>query len=393
MDDLVVTDTPVPAGKRTARSSLPIRICFRNTPYSTDTILENEYLRAVVDQDSGYLISLFDKQSGVELLAAPACVPVVVADPSDTWSHGVASFRNEVARFAAGGKVQVVEQGPVRKVIRATCRLGDSIVEQTFSLRTGARQIEVAVRVVWHEQWQMLKLAFPLALVQSVPTSESPYGQTVRASNGEEEPTQQWVDVTGTAKNGKPAGVALLNDAKYGYDVLETTGAKGATGQMTELRLSVLRSPAFAFHEPRRVEPSVEYSFIDQGEQRFRYALLVHGGVLAEAEVSRRAFELNAPVVSRIESAHAGSLLSEQGFLEVESGSVLVGAVKVTEDGDDVIVRLVETAGVATVATLRLFAFGPAAKRVDVSLQAHEIKSLRIAGEQVTEVNLLEQPS
>ena len=35
MDDLGVTDTPVLAGKRTARSSLPIRICFRNTPYST----------------------------------------------------------------------------------------------------------------------------------------------------------------------------------------------------------------------------------------------------------------------------------------------------------------------------------------------------------------------
>ena len=50
---------------------------------------------------------------------------------------------------------------------------------------------------------------------------------------------QRWMDVTGDT-DGARYGVALLSDCKYGGDVLGS-----------EMRLTLLRSPVYAFHQPR----------------------------------------------------------------------------------------------------------------------------------------------
>jgi alpha-mannosidase len=49
-------------------------------------------------------------------------------------------------------------------------------------------EIEVSVTVDWHEQQKMLKLRFPLNIIQMKATYEIPYGHIERMTNGEEEP-------------------------------------------------------------------------------------------------------------------------------------------------------------------------------------------------------------
>ena len=72
----------------------------------------------------------------------------------------------------------------------------------------------------WHEQHKLLKLRFPVNLNHMRATYEIPYGQIERAANGEEEPGQSWVDLSGTPRDsGVMYGVSLLNDGKYSYDV------------------------------------------------------------------------------------------------------------------------------------------------------------------------------
>src|SRR5690606_26300262 len=63
--------------------------------------LENERLRLEFDAATGFLVSLFDKDAGVEALAGPAARPVVIADPSDTWGHNVFRFDEVAGEFAA----------------------------------------------------------------------------------------------------------------------------------------------------------------------------------------------------------------------------------------------------------------------------------------------------
>ena len=376
---------------------------------ASPTVLENGHLKVVVDPATGWITSLFDKAVGAEALSGPAAVPIVIDDPSDTWSHGVPSFRDEIGRFASSGDVRVAERGPVRSVVRARMEWGRSTVEQDFILGADARQLEVRVRVDWHEQWRTLKLAFPLAVEQARATYEAPYGHTVRPTNGEEEPGQQWVDVSGLTAGERPlpAGVSLLNDSKYGFDVLGAPPADDPiqgrqVGRGTELRMTALRSPAYAFHDPRKVEPDVTYEFVDQGKQEFRYALVPHSGTWAEAEVPRRAWELNVPVLSRLERSHAGDQGTRWGFLEVEPATVIATALKEAEDGGGIVVRLLETAGQPVEALLKLAGY-TLDEPIVVSLRASEVKTLLIADvgparadvvtarERVTEVDLLER--
>jgi alpha-mannosidase len=340
--------------------------------------LANEYLVARFDPKTGWLISLVDRGSGVDLLAGPAAVPVVLDDPSDTWSHGVAGYHEEIGRFAANGDIALIERGPLRSAVRVCARWGASEVEQVFSLAAGARQVEVSVRVDWRERWRALKLAFPFALREAVATAEVPYGSISRPTGGHEESMQRWLDVTGTDLRGAAFGVSLLNDGKYAYDVL------GA-----EARLTVLRSPAYAFHRPREVEPGVEYEFVDQGEQRFRYAIRPHRGALADAAIPRAAWALNEPIIVHREAAHPGEAPAPRGFLEVSPASVLASVVKRAESGGGFVLRLVETSGRPTTAQFAFAGWGPDSQ-IAVALGPHEVKSLRWS-DAFEEIDLLEE--
>ena len=54
---------------------------------------------------------------------------------------------------------------------------------------------------------------------EATATFSVPYGRLERPNAGSEEVGQAWVDVSGVLAGGAPAGWALLNDGKYGYDV------------------------------------------------------------------------------------------------------------------------------------------------------------------------------
>jgi len=344
--------------------------------------MENELLRVAVDGQSGRLASVFDKANGVEVLSQPAADFLVLTDRSDTWSHGVPAFRDVVGRFS-GAQVSVAEAGPVRAVLRIESAYGQSSLRQDLILWKGSGLVEGRVQLDWHEQHAMVKLAFPLHLDQATVTYETPYATIERAANGDEEPGQQWVDVSGVAAGtSRPYGVALLNTCKYGFDVLGT-----------EARISVLRSPVYAFHEPREIDPNETYRYIDQGLQSFTWALLPHLGSWGENRVVEHARELNAVPLVYLDTPHEGEWPAEGANVSVEPESVHVTALKRAEDGDGVIVRLVETRGEAASACLGLGFLG---KTWEGPVGAYEIKTLRFPepgdDADVVETDLLERP-
>ena len=114
-------------------------------------------------------------------------------------------------------------------------------------------------------------------------------------------------------------GVALLNDGKYGHDVLGN-----------EIGISLLRSPVF---------PDL---LADEGAQSFTYALLPHpgdwlaGGVLAEAE------DLNQPL-----SVAVAPVAQDRDWqaLGVSGWPLALSAFKPDEAGAGLILRLYEPAG------------------------------------------------
>ncbi|MFB5189136.1 alpha-mannosidase [Alicyclobacillus fastidiosus] len=346
---------------------------------ASSTTLENEWIRLSINPDTGFLDSLFDKEADVELLSGPAARPVVLEDESDTWSHGVLQYHTEIGHFAARS-VQLVEHGDVKSVIRVVSAYGGSVLVQDFTMYRDFKRIDVHVTVNWHESMKMLKLRFPLNLNNTKATYEIPYGHIVRPVNGEEEPGQSWIDVTGIHREfGKLVGVSLLNDGKYSFDVLNK-----------ELGLTVLRSPIYAHHDPLVPEADGHYSYIDQGIQRFSYAVLPHLGGWEDANTVKRAAELNQKPVVVVETYHKGELPQCNSFLSVTADNVVASVVKQAEDDEDIVIRLYETAKKPTAATISLPNWG---REFSLQFEPCEIKTIKIpqdARKPVEETNLLE---
>jgi alpha-mannosidase len=350
---------------------------------ATETSLENAHLRLVVDPATGWLSSLYDKDHDAELLPErPGPRAVVVDDPADTWGHRVRAFDAVAGSFDCR-RVRLVETGPVRAVLRIESRYGTSTLAEELVLGAGSRQVEVRTTVDWHEQLKMLKLRHPTALTQVAATHEIPYGHLERTPDGTEEPTQAWVDVTGTLPDGRQAGLTVANDAKYGHDVLGG-----------DIGLTALRSPVYAWHEPKQLDPDGVYEYLDQGRQTFRTLLLPHAGDWRAADPVRRAAELNQPPVTLLETFHDGPLAQRAAHADDGAGTVLVTVVKGDEAGSgDLIVRAYESAGRAAPGTrITLPMLG--GRVIEADFGPCEIKTFRVPRETrqpVVETDLLER--
>lgn len=290
---------------------------------------------------------------------------VVVRDESDTWGHGVHAYDDVIGEFECTS-VRVVEDGPVRKVIRVESAYGSSILVEEYLVSAGTRYVDVRVTLDWREQLKLLKLRYPTHGGEA--TFEVPYGHVTRAADGAENPAQNWVDC---------GGLSVANDAKYGHDVKD--GSIGVTA---------LRSPVYAWHHPRQVEPDGIYDYLDQGLQEFCLRLIPHGGDWCEAGTVRRAAELNQPVFTLLESFHAGPLPAAASYADCGDGSVVVSVLKRAEDCDAYVVRVFESAGREAAARITVLD-----RSFDASFGPAEIKTFvvpRDAGAAVAETDLLE---
>ncbi len=345
---------------------------------AADRTLENNRLRVRFGDDGG--LAIFDKTAGREVFRGGATGgrAVVIEDLSDTWSHNVAAYTNEIGAFGKAS-FRVLENGPVRAAIRVRTTYGASNLETDWYLYAGARELEARVRLDWHEHQKILKFSFPLDVDSPRATYEVPDGNIVRLTDGHEYPGQRWIDVTGD-RAGTLYGLAIINDAKYGYSV---SGG--------DLRISIARGAVYALHMPKRVLPDHEYIWQDQGIQTFRMLLVPHSGSWRESAVVRRAEEFTAPLPVIYQGIHLGSRPQSASFLSIDQLNIVAPAIKLAEDGSgDLIVRCYETDGKSTEGALNL----PFLKtRWRGRFRAYEIKTLRIAPRtgRVREVNALEQ--
>jgi alpha-mannosidase len=350
---------------------------------ASDNVLENDRFRLEFDPAAGCIASLRDKREDVEVFSGLAAFAVVLDDLADTWGHNVFKWDKVEGTFQAES-VRLVEHGPVKSVVRVTSGYGSSRLVQDFAIYPDREQIDVSVMVDWHEQLKMLKLRFPINVKFMKVTYEIPYGHTERFANGEEEPGQSWVDVSGVSRDREiPYGFSLLNDGKYSLDV-----------NVRDIGLTILRSPAYAHHIPATLAPDGTYPFIDQGIQRFRYTLFPYAGSWENAGTVRRAAELNQPPVVLFATFHPeGSLPPSDSFVTVEPENVMMTVLKQAEDGDGMVLRAFETCGSAAHASIRLPKLG---RVIEADFGANEIKTFLIpqdSSKVIIETNLLEWPN
>jgi alpha-mannosidase len=342
-------------------------------PAATRTTIENERVLLEIDPVTGRIARLVHKASGADLAAPGSKHAVVIEDRSDTWGHDVRAYDQEEGEFEVTS-VQLLEDGPVRALLRVESRWRDSTLREDYALGADAHYVDVRVAVDWQEERKLLKLRYPTPVDTASATFETPYGHIERASGGDEEPGQSWLDVSGGGR-----GLTVINDAKYGYDV------RGG-----DIGISVVRSPVWAWHDPRELEQDGDFEYMDQGRQTFLVRLVPHAGDWRDANVVRLAEELNQPPYALFETFTRGPLPRQASYASDDGGAVVVTVVKASEDDDALVVRAYETAGRAAHLTFELPLVG---RTIEADFAPHEIKTFRVprtADEPVAEVNLLE---
>jgi alpha-mannosidase len=346
-----------------------------DAPTAGNSWLQNRYWRLEIDPKDGHVSRLIDRATGLDVVSGPACALLVMDDPGDTWGHDIASWRDEVGRFV-DAKLRIVDQGPACVTMAVDTSWQKSTARQEFTLYRDTPRIDVRLTLDWREHYRMLKLSVPAAVHDGVLTYEAPYSAITREANGLEDPGQTWIDLSGTLE-GAPYGLSLLNDCKFGFDCLGS-----------DMRMSIVRSPIYCFHDPTKPEAGKEYEFMDQGCQIVHYSLLPHSGDWREGGTVRQAQALNNPLQSLFQYAHRGARGRSGSLLTVSPANVVVAVLKGAEDGDDLIVRLLETEGAASDAALSL----PEGRTHTVKMGPWELKTLRLSRTGgLREVNLLEE--
>ncbi|MCP4641647.1 MAG: alpha-mannosidase [bacterium] len=289
--------------------------------------MENDCLRVKFNA-KGDLTSAYDKTERREILAKGErgnMLQIFEDRPhsNDAWDIDH-NFEEKMWEFEAPESITVVEEGPVRAVVRVVRKNGKSTIAQDVTMHAGSPRLDFVTKVDWWEKHVLLKAAFPVDVRSTNATYEIQYATIDRATHHNtafdrgrfEVPAQRWADLSEG-----DFGVSLMNDCKYGYDIHDNV-----------MRLSLLRSP---------VEPDPK---ADEGEHEFVYSLYPHAWDWRNGVVQEGA-ELNAPLVAQPATAGKGSLPAAGAFASVDAENVVIDAVKKHEDSRALIVRCYEAYG------------------------------------------------
>ena len=358
--------TSVPERPKPALRAAGERIVFRTTE-----------IEAEISTVTGLLESF--RAGGADILKPGAMRPLVVADSDDPWEMGAVSFREVIGAFelaspaeaarvsglrsAVPPAVRVIEDGPVRTVVEAVFEYGVSRLLLTYRLPKRGTEVGIEARVFWNEKGKLLKLSVPVAFAGSL-HGQVAYGRQELPSNGQEAVAQKWLAVV--AEEGDQA-LTCITEGTYAADYAEG-----------ELRLTLLRSPAYSGHPigDRPVVPQDRFlPRIDQGERVFRFWLA--GGPASErlATIDREALAANeAPFALSFFPNGEGAPPAPAVILDGDSTALLT-ALKQAEDGNGWIARLFEAGGAGATCQLRAPCLGIDEK---LHLQPFEIASLRL---------------
>ena len=329
---------------------------------SSEINISTPFYNVVFDKN-GEIISLFDKEIGKELRNegdTPLNRLIAFEDKPkdyDCWNID-SNFEDVSWDINAAEKVSVQtydRSGFATKgdqkgndIISRLCvhverKFRDSTICQDILFYDDSKRIDFKTNMDWHEHQILVKAAFPVNVDSDEITCDIQYGSLKRSLKREtswekakfECCAHKWIDIS--EKNGK-FGVALLNDCKYGYDAKDKL-----------MRLTLLKSGIFP-------NPNA-----DQGGHEFTYSLFPHLGDYREGRVIENARELNYESHYYIPEKENRFVLEDVLAIEnsvidlSDNKGIFIEAIKQSENGKGLIVRLYEGYGESHKVNVKLF--------------------------------------
>eukprot|EP01133_Synstelium_polycarpum_P019352 gene19353-23170_t len=295
-------------------------------------VVENDFIILTIGRN-GSITSLVEKTSGREMIVpGKSGNQFVLYDDIplfwDAWDVEV--YSQEKFKICGGAaSATLLERGPTRVVITLDypTLTPHAKLSQRVVICANSARVDFETTVDWHEAHKFLRVEFPTTLTRAQnATYDIQFGNVQRPTHLNtswdvakfEVCGHKWADVSEY-----DAGVALLNDCKYGYSV--------RAGLM---KLSLLRAPK---------APDAN---ADMGQHTFTYSLYPHAGSFQAGGVVREGYDVNSEFYIVNAPAESAPNVLAMAPLKLEgSASVVLETLKKAEDGNGHIVRVYESFG------------------------------------------------
>ena len=286
-------------------------------------ILENEYLEVVIGRE-GLVESVMRKGDEFGFVKRTELL-VHVDKPGvfDAWDIERSALRLPPDRLELVEGPKIIMSGPAVASATSIFKYNGSTVRITVSLYSGLEIAELKFVFDWVERSRLLKLWIETGVETDTAVCHVPFGAVKRPTRAVdrrteamfEVPALNWVDLSDGSR-----GLAILSVDRHGYSF------DGSRVGVSLLKAASMPNP-----------------WSDMGMLETRVYLYPHKSNYHEGSVYRRAYEVLAGAKKTVKNSGDGSLPPNGSLLTVKD--LLLEALKVSEAGDGVILRLYDLSG------------------------------------------------
>ncbi|KKD37429.2 alpha-mannosidase [Limnoraphis robusta] len=289
-----------------------------NINYPKNWVLENEWLKVEIAEDTGKISQIWDKKNRRKVLAEMGGNDLQFFGDSgqywDGWNIDP-NYKQYPLEPPQLKSITWKEQGEIQQRLQVIRVWRNSEFIQDYVLEADSPILKIETKVNWQERHVLVKAAFPLTITVDRANCEIPCGVMQRPTKPQTEtekakweiPAMNWVDL-----GDENYGVSLLNDCKYGYDF-----------QPDQIRLTLLRGSTWPDPEA------------DLGTHQFTYGIYPHSGNWKTAKVTQYGYQLNQPlqvqVLSLEDCQFSEQGLGSQSFLNLGTDALILMAFKQAE--------------------------------------------------------------
>ena len=354
----VARDVPAMGYKTYRLTPKEKAISFESSIVVGESNLENRYFKITLNPLTGAIESIYDKELSREIVDKDA-------------PH---KLNQLIVRWAKTGKeespqkatIQKGENGPVYgSLIVSSQNIGCPQVTQEIILYDKIKRIDIANRIL-RDSTPLLEVYFAFPFLMSNPHFQfeasnsviEPLKDQFPGSNTDYYTMQHWADVSdgdmGITLSSIEAPVIEFGGLWPGYVSYAHHG---------------VTPPGFGheFKKPGEFTRGYMYSYVMNNNFRtnfeniqvtdtlFRYSLTTHRGGWREGRAHNFGWAFQNPLIPVcMNGKKKGMLSTSHSFCQIEQANVLLLTLKQAEDGNGLILRLIETEGKDAVTTVRL---------------------------------------
>ena len=305
---------------------------------------------------NGAIESVFDKRSGT-VAAEKLFFANCYEDNGDAWCFNIDSYGEKMGGFRQI-KSELIESGELIDKIKITLKYENSLLYMYYTFYKRENYFDVDYTVNWAEAHTVLK--FDCMTNADFAAAATPYSSMKREKSRLDRPMGEWI---------KTDKLTFLTKSCFAYNFYDDT-----------LGFTVLRSPVYGDFRLGELLDK-DYPVTEQGITVGAFRVVLSADI---NENDAAVCFNNRPIVV-CESNHDGILKSEHSFISLNAENVYLGAVKHAEDKSGIIFRAVNTASERRIAELNVFG-----EKYTFSLEAFEIKTMKLTDGELFEVDMLE---